>query len=100
MLKKKNILIFGSAIAFVSTLLVFSASISMYGQSENEHRLSKGELKPTTGSTPRLFEFEEDQHENKVNPNAAAEKEELSPQKLPVPDPNETVKLSRLESDM
>ncbi|MCR1288125.1 hypothetical protein [Shouchella clausii] len=47
-----------------------------------------------------MFEFEEDQHENKVNPNAAAEKEELSPQKLPVPDPNETVKLSRLESDM
>lgn len=72
----------------------------MYGQSENEHRLSKGELKPTTGSTPRLFEFEEDQHENKVNPNAAAEKEDLSPQKLPVPDPNETVKLSRLENDM
>ncbi|WP_341604437.1 hypothetical protein [Shouchella clausii] len=47
-----------------------------------------------------MFEFEEDQHENKVNPNAAAEKEDLSPQKLPVPDPNETVKLSRLENDM
>jgi hypothetical protein len=98
-LKKKHIIV-GSAIAFVSTLLVFSASISMYGQSGNEYRLNKGELKQTTGSTPRLFEFEEDQHENKVNPNAAPEKEDLSPQKLPVPDPSETVKLSRLENDM
>lgn len=72
----------------------------MDGQSGNEYRLKKGELKPTTGSTPRLFEFEEDQPENKVNPNAAPEKEDLSPQKLPVPDPSETVKLSRLENDM